>query len=121
MNKFNLIYQPFPEEIQGLIPGFAGHRGDDYTILIDSTQPEEKQAWTLRHELSHLWLGHLDDDEKRTETSQAYLENIDEIEAEANHYADQMTDEELSYLMTFAQSVKRLSGHYDQEYHFIPA
>ena len=120
MNKFNLIYQPFPEEIQGLIPGFTGHREDDYTVFIDSTQTEEKQDLTLRHELSHLWLGHLDED-KRTETSQAYLDNIDEIEAEANNYADQMTDEELSYLMTFAQSVKRLSGHYDQEYHFIPA
>lgn len=119
MTHFDLIFLQFPEEIQGIIPGLTQCKGDHCTVLIDNSQSEEIQRKTLRHELSHIRLGHFDED--RTESDQAYLRNIQSIEAEADLYADQMSEEELSYLMTFCDRRKDLSGHFDSELSFIPA
>lgn len=79
-------------------------------IVIDSGLSEDEQRKTLKHELSHIILKHYEKDH-----------GIRDDEEEADRYADQMSDEELSYLMTFALSEKRLSGHFDGQYNFIPA
>lgn len=114
-------YQPMPDEIKGKIPGVTGYDPvkNRYLILIDCELEEAKKRWTLKHELSHILLGHFSDD--RTESSQAYLKNIQEVEAEANEYADRMTDHELDCILSVIDDVKCLSGHYDSEYRFIPA
>lgn len=110
MTHFDLIFLQFPEVIQGEVFGATQYKGDHYTVTIDSSQSEEIQRQTLKHELSHIKLGHFESDM-----------DIRAVEAEADLYADQMSDEELSYLMTFCDRRKELSGHYDSELRFIPA
>ena len=60
MKNFVLILHPFPEEIQDIVFGIAEFdvKRQCYKIVIDSTRDEETQTRTLKHELSHILLGH---------------------------------------------------------------
>lgn len=94
MKQFKLQYIPFVEEIRGYVRGIARmdvKRGR-YYIYIDSTLPQDQQKWTLKHELAHIYLGHLDNPER----------DVEEVEAEADAKADTMTDEELNELLKWA-------------------
>lgn len=105
MEKFSFRVKsvPFPEEIRGEIRGGV-HKSDKkpgyYWIVIDETLPHDQYTWVLKHELAHIILGHFEIDE--TNTTEDYIQNFKEIEAAANNYADQMTDEELEKWMQWA-------------------
>lgn len=101
MSHFKLVYREFPEALKGKIPGFtAKGRDGKLAIMIDEDLPEAEKNLVLRHELSHIALGHLDDD--RTKNNHSYLANLAELEDEADQYADRMTDEEFTNLMKYA-------------------
>lgn len=89
MQRFYLEYRPFPPPIKGKCNGVTARTDGKYFILIDSSNPPEQQALTLRHELAHIALNHFED---RTHT-------IDHIEQEAKDYAARMTDAEFNDLM----------------------
>ena len=101
MSHFKLVYREFPEVLKGKIPGFTakGHDGE-LTIMIDEDLTDAEKNLVLRHELSHIALGHLNDD--RTKNDHSYLTNLTELENEADQYADRMTDEEFTNLMKYA-------------------
>ena len=92
MTKFKLYYRKFPDGAHGVIHGYARMKEGYAVILIDSRLPEEQQKHTLRHELAHLWLNHFDDTDI----------GIAAIEAEADRFADEMTQEEFQNLMQWA-------------------
>ena len=92
MQAFTLIYKPFPAECAGAVRGILSAAGGRVRIVIDSNQDEQTQRHALRHELAHLVLNHLDD-----------ARSIEEIEAEADAYADRMTDSEFAELMKGAR------------------
>lgn len=103
MPRFNLYYVPFPEQIRGIIRGAVQCKQNSYLVLIDSSLTDEQQSFSLKHELSHILLGHFDYD------SESYLANIEKVEAEANQYAEQMTDDEFQYIMSYAGKIKRIT------------
>ena len=89
MKPFKLDYRPFPAECRGAVTGMTCLCGGQLQILIDSTAPAAEQAETLRHELSHIALDHFDDTNR----------SIQQIEAEADSYAEQLTDADVAALM----------------------
>ena len=93
MSPFNLIYISFPcpADAIGGVTRYDVKTGR-YTVAINNQTTDDDQIRTLKHELSHILLGHFLDDEDR---------DIREIEKEADDYADQMTDDEFSDLMTY--------------------
>lgn len=113
MRQFSLLYVHFPTEIQGEVFGMTHWEPEKnrFMIVIDESQSDQIQDYTLKHELSHILLKH----DERLEIS------IDQAEDEADQYADQMTEDELNYLLTFAVKIKHLSGHFDSEYRYIQA
>ena len=91
MQKFGLVYTPFPPEAGRALTGATQQRKGYCLILIDSTAPAETQAATLRHELAHIALNHFADTTR----------DLQEIEAEANSYAARMTKSEFDALMAW--------------------
>lgn len=102
MKKFHFHVEavPFPEELRGSVRGAVKKCKTGYLILMDESLTEDQYKQTLKHELSHIILGHFEISE--TETTDEYLRNIEWIEAETDRYADQMTDEDLERLMLWA-------------------
>lgn len=99
MYHFRLGYTAFPDEIN-ISGGFTVLDPDGRCfILINTNHDEESRRQTLKHDFAHIVLGHFED--VRAKDTQTYLANMDELEREANEYADQMTDEEFSELMTY--------------------
>lgn len=95
MKPFSLFYVNFPAECEGMIIGVTREdKAGSYTVAIDSGQDEDTQAFALKHELSHIYLGHFDPNNEKP---------ITEIEQEADEHAAQMTEEELDYLLTFCR------------------
>ncbi len=88
IQPFRLVYRPFPADCGGMVPGLLSGAGGRLLIAIDSNQDTATQARALRHELAHLVLNHLEDERP-----------LRELEAEADMYADQMTETEFSELM----------------------
>lgn len=106
MVHFSVIYLDLPEQIRGKMFGWTMHDQGRYIVFIDKTLNELARRDALRHELSHIILGHLTD--TRVSTDQDYLENFDSVEAEACEYAASMTDDELAQLMTFADVIRTI-------------
>ena len=74
-------YIPFPNSLRGVVYGMVSGKG---SIVIDSSQDEATQDRTLRHELAHLVLRHMDSEK-----------DIREIEQEADTLASQLSVEQL--------------------------
>ena len=55
-----IVYEVFPQQIQGKIKGFTSASTDEYIIMIDSSRHPQAQRHTLGHELAHIYLGHFD-------------------------------------------------------------
>lgn len=113
MEKFKLVYRPMDElaPFRQALPddmtfGFLYFDGQRYAIFIDSNGTPEQQARTLRHELAHLKLNHMD----YTPPLAAISSTGDDMfgpgwidrEREADACADQMTDAEFAELMQYA-------------------
>lgn len=99
MTRFRLVYAAFPAPAD-VVGGFTFRFPSGRTsILINTLKSKEDQIRILKHELSHILLGHLDDD--RTSGYLSYLHEHTDIEDDANKRADLMTDEELADLMRY--------------------
>lgn len=87
--KCKIIYKAFPEPLSGSVRGMTQLRGDLYIVLVDALLDDSERKETLKHELSHIVLGHFLDDQR----------SVEELEAEADSHAAVMTDDELIRLM----------------------
>ena len=106
MQHFKLIYQAFPEELSRLgVNAFTIQIEQDISILIDSSVSSERQDFLLRHELSHIVLGHLAETKPINQIDSygddMFGEGWIERERAADLYAEKMTDQELSELMSY--------------------
>ena len=111
MQKFGLLYCEFPESLRGLVRGGVIHRKGHYLVCVDSTQTEPDQNFTLRHELAHILLNHFEAEypgDGQFIDSGFYVSESQE--AEANEYAEQMTEAELSQLMEYAEFIKHMTA-----------
>ena len=111
MQKFRLLYMPFPDFMKGNIWGCVMRKKGVFAIFIDSQLSEQDQAFALRHELAHMVLNHHDAEfpgDGFVIDSGFYISESQE--AEANEYAERMTDAELSQLMEYAASIKRVGA-----------
>lgn len=106
MKPFKVIYRPFPEECEGMVKGAIMERNNRVLIVIDSSQDEETQQRTLRHELAHLALDHLavtkPVDQIDSSGDDMFGEGWQDRERAADRYADSMTDNEFAELMQYA-------------------
>lgn len=107
MKRFKLIYTPFPDMFFNKnVTGFAAEMGGQYLIMIDNRQNADVQARALRHELAHLVLDHLSVTKPLYQINSfgddMFGEGWEDREHEADRYADEMTDTELSDLMQYA-------------------
>lgn len=92
MDHYKVIYKSFPASVKGYVFGATGYQSGRYVVLIDRDLDDVQREKALRHELSHILLGHFTDDQK----------SLEEIEREAEQYADAMTDEEFYMLRGYA-------------------
>lgn len=95
MAKITLVYATLSSTADGLRGITRISPSGTVTIIINAGMTENEQKQTLKHELSHIILGHLWD-ERVNGDDLSYLDDHPEIEDEADRYADQMTDETLS-------------------------
>lgn len=92
MERFRVVYKAFPDALRGIVRGFTSFRGKMYVILIDACLSDSEREKTLKHELSHILLGHFIDERK----------SVEEMEREADRYANVMTDDEFNMLRGYA-------------------
>lgn len=92
MERYKLVYRPLPDSVKGTVCGMTYRCSGKYLVLIDSDLEAVEREKTLKHELSHILLGHFIDNEK----------NQAEKEREAEEHAEAMTNEEFSFLLDFA-------------------
>ena len=71
-------YMELPEGIHGATMPLDN--ASRFIVVINNTRTPEQQARTLRHELGHIRLGHF--------KPEALSRSLEEIEAEADQYAD---------------------------------
>ena len=123
MGKFKLVYAAFPdlEQFRKYLPGdkcfgFAIYDEHGYTILIDSSGTEEQRKSTLRHELAHLVLNHLEETKPLFEINSSGDDMFGpgwiEREHEADKLAEEMSEEEFTRLMMYAESVRDAGALY---------
>jgi len=110
MMKFKLFYFKFPEKVHGNARALVRLQDGYAAIFIDSQLPKDQQERSLKHELAHLALDHLikpmpDDADPEC----LYIES-ETLEAEADRYAEEMTQEEYVSLMQWAIQVKEISA-----------
>ena len=108
MKKFDLFYWKFPEGVHNVVGGCTIKEKDRLVIMIDSLQPEEVQKRTLKHEIAHIALNHLDKKIPEDGTDNEGRIISDSFEDEAEEYAEHMTDKELEYFMKWANCSKEL-------------
>ena len=99
MEKIKLFYAAFPSPADALGGLTRISPSGKVSIMINSGRTEEEQKKILKHEFSHIILGHLWDDRVHGDDL-SYHDDHPEIEDEANQYADQMTDETLAELVS---------------------
>ena len=100
--KFKVRYHEFPASVHGNVRAFVLLKGDHAVICIDSWLPKEQQEKSLRHELAHLWLDHLIRPLPADADPDAWFIDSESLEAEADSYAEAMTQDEFNALMQWA-------------------
>ena len=102
MVHFKLCYYEFPPSIHGKARACVFRKNGHVIIIIDSLLPKDQQEKSLKHELAHLALDHLINTPPKD--ADIYLGCIesDTLEAEADKYAEAMTQEEYEALMQWA-------------------
>lgn len=109
MKPYSLYYVNFPAGCNGEVYGITKLKPDgSYIVAIDAAQDEQTQAHALRHELAHIYLKHLE-----PETAG---KTIQEVEREADEYADKMTEKELEYLLSFCRKREVKPPAFMEEY-----
>lgn len=100
MSPFILVYIAFQSPADTL-DGATVYESGRYVVMINKEKPYNEQQLTIKHELSHILLGHFQNE--RAKDEEFYLKNYEnlDIENDANRYADQMTDDEFSELMKY--------------------
>ena len=64
--RIRIFYRPFPEELHKKAFGLTAREGMCYTVIIDSTIDDYIQDYVLGHELAHIFLNHLEQEESGT-------------------------------------------------------
>ena len=100
--KFKLYYHEFPEALHGKARAFVLKEDDHAMIVIDSQLPKDQQEMALKHELAHLSLDHLIRTPPKDTVMIQYAGISETWEAEADKYAEAMTQEEYESLMQWA-------------------
>ena len=102
MQHFKLFYHDFPANIHGKARACLMQQDGYAMILIDSLLPQDQQNKSLRHELAHLVLDHLIRPlPADADPDAGYIES-ESLEAEADRYAEAMSQDEFNALMQWA-------------------
>ena len=115
MTKYILLYGRFPAGCEGKLYGVSiKNPNGTYAVWINTEMDEAIQAHALRHELAHLVLEHLEQEDPETEEAYQERERI------TNEYADNMTTGELEYLLSFCTQKKEVPesfiANFDERY-----
>jgi Zn-dependent peptidase ImmA (M78 family) len=85
-----VLHQTLPEDISGMLVS----RGSGGCIVVQATDPEHRQRFTIAHEIGHYCLkhqfepgAHLHIDRGFTISFRTRFANVDRREAEANEFA----------------------------------
>ena len=113
MQQFRICYFPFPEDLSGNIFGSVMRQKGHIVVFIDSRLSDDQKTRTLKHELAHIILNHFDEPypDDGIEFDDGFYRSESQ-EAEANQYAEHMTEMELSKLMEYAIDI-RYAGEED--------
>mgnify|MGYP003369982427 CR=1 FL=1 len=99
MTKIDILFFPFPDYMFNHFGGFCTFSGGRYRVIIDNRQPEQLQQRFLKHEFGHIMCGHLLSSDPEPE----YLSpEFDAREAEADAYADAMSEAEYAALLSLS-------------------
>ena len=102
MQKFKLFYCEFPASVHGNARAFVLQKDGYAAIFIDSKLTKEQQEKSLKHELAHLSLDHLNRPLPADADPDTFYIESETYEAEADRYAAEMTGEEFEALMQWA-------------------
>lgn len=80
--------RPFAPGDAGTASGWFHFDGDMPTIRYNSTESENRQRFTIAHELGHFELAH--GSRKRDSAAEFNMYNFDPIEVEANRFAAEL-------------------------------
>lgn len=108
MQSFRLYYWDFPDAMHNKVGAVTVRQNDDLIVMIDSSQPEGTQNHFLRHELAHIALNHLSMQPPGDASDYDGFIDSESLEAEADAYADRMTEEELNQLMQYAKEIRSI-------------
>ena len=96
LKPYRVVFTDFPESYRNRqCSGVVRDEGSQYVIYIDKGRSTDEQKRALKHELSHVFCGHL------VET----WRSIEETEIEAEENATRMTDETMQSLLNQAVSI----------------
>lgn len=99
----------FSDDIEGWIQNIDGQ----YDILYNENKIEERQNFTLAHELGHYFLQHLKQG-SLIDSEESLTKNNDEKECEANYFASnfllpkKLVEKEFNSIITFSTRLKNV-------------
>ena len=108
ISRFSVVYVGLSHSLRN-IDGVTVYieKQDKYLVLIDTNKTEQQQKQALKRELVHVFLKHAE-----------RIMNNDEKEREAESKAKDLTDGQLDYLLSFADSVEHMPGCFDDQAHY---
>lgn len=81
--NIHLLPVNFSESVDGFIQNING----EMYIFYNSNKMQERQNFTIAHELGHHFLKHISFGEALTDSEDEFVSNKNEIEIEANYFA----------------------------------
>lgn len=98
MKPFQLVYAPLPVMFGYTFGGFCMYDEDQdcYQILINNSLPKDEQLFSLKHEFGHIVYKH----------TGGFGNGDSEKENQADEFAENLTDTEFEYCMSFAEFIR---------------
>lgn len=106
-NKYYLIRYPLGSNA---VLGAVIYKDNDYIVFSNSSSVLSREIFTVAHEIGHIYLGHITLENQLIQD--ITLENINDQETEANHFAACLLmpqDEVNKFIATQLQNKKRIS------------
>lgn len=108
ISRFSVVYVGLSHSLRN-IDGITIYiaKQDKYIVLIDTNKTEQQQKQALKRELVHVFLKHAERNM-----------NNEEKKREAEIKGNDLTDNQLNYLLSFADNIEHLPGCFDDQAHY---